>query len=192
MNSTIDYYNKNAEEFHGRTIDLDVSKNCLKFISYLPEQAHILDAGCGTGRDALFFIDHNYHVSAFDAAQEMVKLASLTTGIDVKQQMFQDFSGYKCYDGIWANASLLHIPHDEIRGILTHLHQALKHNGILYASFKYGVGSVTELGRAFWFMDEQSLRNYFKDLFKIIDLWIDLDARIDKPQWLNIIARKII
>ena len=88
MNSTIEYYNQHAKEFHERTINLDVSSNCLKFISYLLEHAHILDAGCGTGRDALFFLNRNYPVSAFDAAEEMIRLVRSITGIDVKQQTF--------------------------------------------------------------------------------------------------------
>ncbi|WP_032850253.1 methyltransferase domain-containing protein [Rickettsia honei] len=71
VGTNIQYYNNNAQEFYSSTINADLSDNCKAFNSYLPEQAHILDAGCEVGRDT--FLSQRYQVTAFDGSTEMVK-----------------------------------------------------------------------------------------------------------------------
>ncbi|WP_085065632.1 class I SAM-dependent methyltransferase [Rickettsia peacockii] len=73
VGKNIQYYNNNAQEFYSRTINADLSDNYKAFTSYLPEQAHILDAGCGVGRDTKYFLSQRYQVTAFDGSTEMVK-----------------------------------------------------------------------------------------------------------------------
>lgn len=71
--TTIDHYNKNAQSFYERTIHIDMSDIHQKFLSYLPSNAEILDAGCGVGRDARAFKDVGHKVVAFDASFEIAK-----------------------------------------------------------------------------------------------------------------------
>ena len=109
----IQYYNNNAQEFYSRTINADLSDNYKAFTNYLPEQAHILDAGCGVGRDTKYFLSQRYQVTAFDGSTEMVKLATKETGIDVLHSTFQDIDFKESFDGVWAQATLLHVPYNE-------------------------------------------------------------------------------
>ncbi|HJD58451.1 MAG TPA: class I SAM-dependent methyltransferase [Rickettsia endosymbiont of Ceroptres masudai] len=68
-------------------MNADLSDNYKEFISYLAKQAHILDAGCGVGRDIKYFLSQRYQVTAFDGSTEMVKLATKETGINVLYQL---------------------------------------------------------------------------------------------------------
>ena len=89
MNSE-QYYNENANDFINTTVNVDLSELYEKFLKYVPKNSHVLDAGCGSGRDSKYFLDNGFKVSAIDASIEMVKGAKLLTGLDVKQIYFQD------------------------------------------------------------------------------------------------------
>ena len=83
MNSNIEYYNNNSKEFIENTINSDMSLWRDKFEKYIPDGGHILDAGCGSGRDSKAFFKHGYSVVAFDASREMCKFASEYLGFEV-------------------------------------------------------------------------------------------------------------
>src|SRR5205814_1660559 len=121
---TIQYYNTHAEAFYDRTINTDISDSYKAFLKYLPEKCHILDAGCGVGRDAKYFLSQGYFVTALDASEKMVEFASKETGLDVVHNTFQNFNYDQVFDGIWAQASLLHIPYDETKSIYEKIHRA--------------------------------------------------------------------
>ena len=97
---TIDYYNKYAEEFTASTFKVEMESLYVPFLRYLPEQASILDLGCGSGRDTLAFKDKGYQVEAIDYSAELVKKAKELTGIEVRQQSFYELNESKKYDGI--------------------------------------------------------------------------------------------
>ena len=84
------YYNENAKEFFEGTAYVDMSDNYKDFLSYVPKQGKILDAGCGSGRDSLIFIQKGYSVEAIDGSSEMCRLASEHIGQEVKHMLFQD------------------------------------------------------------------------------------------------------
>ena len=81
-----------------------------KFLGFLKPGDRVLDFGCGSGRDAKYFLEKGFRVDAVDGAIEFVKLASEYTGIQVKQMLFQDLDAVGIYDGIWACSSILHLP----------------------------------------------------------------------------------
>ncbi|SIO26222.1 class I SAM-dependent methyltransferase [Halodesulfovibrio marinisediminis] len=146
----MEYYNNYALEYSEKTLPIDMSEQYDRFLRTLPKNGFILDAGCGSGRDALYFLKKGYQVDAFDASEEMARLAGELTGLTVKCMRFQDFKPHPIYDGIWASASLLHVPFEELHDVLTVLRQSLKPGGTLYCSFKYGIhDSVDSLGRHF-------------------------------------------
>ena len=111
---TIDYYDSHAEEFFSGTIDADMSECRARFLAYLPRGKKILDAGCGSGRDILAFLEAGYEVEAFDASAELCRIASQKTGVAVRKQRFEDLPGEEAYDGIWACASLLHVDRQDL------------------------------------------------------------------------------
>ena len=115
---TIDYYNKHAEEFTASTFEVDMESLYKPFLAELQEGAKILDVGCGSGRDTLAFKNKGYQVDAIDYSEELVKKASLLTGIPIKWQSFYEVDDYEAYDGIWACASLLHCERSRLAEVL--------------------------------------------------------------------------
>lgn len=111
---TIDCYNQKASDFTKRFLSLDTTELCNKFMSYLPPKAHILDMGCGPGRDTKYFLDHGYQVTAFDAAEELVKVARAHTDHPILHMTFEEMSFVEEFDGIWSMASLLHLSREEL------------------------------------------------------------------------------
>lgn len=193
---SIDYYNKNAKNFFDRTINADVQDLYQKFLKHVPNQGRILDAGCGVGRDSKFFLSKGYDVLPFDGSLEMVKLTSNLLGRDAMHVLFQDIHFSSEFDAVWANASLLHVPYENLREVIEGFHKALLPSGILYASFKYGTSMRRTEDRIFFDMNEASIEPYLKGLFVPLEIWKSADTRStvapspDKS-WLNFIARHI-
>lgn len=190
---TIEYYNQNAQAFVETTLNVDMQALYEPFIKLLPENALILDAGCGSGRDTKAFLSMGFHVAAIDASEEMVKHATNYTGIDAQHKTFQDIRDENKYDAIWACASLLHVPQSELTATVSRLSHALKPNGIWYLSFKYGDTERTKDGRSFTDMDEKGVEALLshQPSLKLVDMWITQDARPDRDEtWLNLIVKK--
>ena len=137
MKNTIDYYNKNADDFYESTVNADMSAQYNMFEKHLYSGACILDCGCGSGRDTKYFLEQGYEVTAIDGSEELCKKASELTGIEVKNILFQDIDYENEFDGVWACASLLHVGFKDLPDILKKLCKAMKDNGVLYVSFKY-------------------------------------------------------
>jgi SAM-dependent methyltransferase len=194
--SMIDYYNQNAEKFYQDTINVDMSDLYKPFLELLPSNSHILDAGCGSGRDSLYFLRQGYKVTAFDASEELAKIASQLIKQPVLNISFQQIKFDNEFNGIWASASLLHINRNEIDDVLKLLAKSLKQNGILYSSFKYGNKEYEKDGRYFNCYDEDSITELLdeqKDL-SLYKTWRSDDARPNRNEevWLNCLIRKII
>lgn len=192
--SSIKYYDQNAEAFYTRTINADVSDLYEKFLCYIECPAKILDAGCGVGRDARYFSNLCYDVTAFDASLEMVNKACQELNKEVLHLFFHDLYFTNEFDAVWANASLLHVPFDELKEVLQKLHRSLKKDGIFFASFKYGDGCRKTENRMFFDFKEESILPYLQDYFLPIEIWKSTDTRSSiapSPYraWLNILCR---
>lgn len=194
-NKTLEYYNNNASQFNTNTVNVPFTDVQTNFLSYLPDQAYILDFGCGSGRDSKAFILSGYRVDAIDGSIEMCKLAEGLIGQPVKCIRFQDFRVKNNYDGIWACASILHLNKDELKTVFKSLKEALKKEGYLYASFKYGTFAGIRNGRYFTDMTEDTFTDFIKEtgLFEIVDMRVGSDSRPGREDelWLNIIMKKV-
>ena len=135
---SIDYYNQYAAKVYEDTINQDMGEVMQQFLELLEEGDTILDLGCGSGRDSLTFYELGYDVTPLDAAEEMCKLAEIHTGLEVLQMTYEDMEFDDVFDGIWASASLIHTPKDEMIPLLDKLAKSLKEDGILYMSFRKG------------------------------------------------------
>ncbi|MEY6433794.1 methyltransferase domain-containing protein [Thioalkalicoccus limnaeus] len=190
---TLDYYDQHAAAFFADTIDVDMSPLQEHFLRLLPDRARILDAGCGSGRDAKCFADRGYRVTAFDASPKLVALAASHLGQPVHCLRFQDLSWEHEFDGIWASASLLHVPIAELPDVLRRLTRALKRPGVLYASFKYGQGEREHRGRRFTDLDEPGLAALLRHVpdLEPVRIWSSTDRRPGREaeRWLNTILR---
>ena len=191
---TLNYYNSNAVNFSETTKKVDFSEVQQIFINHLSIDAFILDFGCGSGRDTKYFLNHGYHVTATDGSEAICKIASDYTGIPVKQMLFEELDARNRYDGIWACASILHLSKDELPDIFQKMHRALKENGIIYTSFKYGTFEGERNGRYFTDFTEGLFEEFARQIsgLKIEKMWITGDVREGRgdERWLNILLRK--
>ena len=189
----LDYYNENADSFFRSTIGVDMSELHNKFLNHLAQGATILDLGCGSGRDSRAFLKEGYKVIAVDGSTEMVRLASQINDLNVSQMLFEDLKYDSQFDGIWACASLLHVPYQELGNIFCKVEKALKSDGILYVSFKYGDTERITNGRNFTDLDEprlESLIAHHTNL-AIVETWVTTDKRPYKSEsWLNALIKK--
>jgi SAM-dependent methyltransferase len=189
INNNMDYYENNAKAFVESTLQVDMQPLYQSFLPLLPESAHILDAGCGSGRDAKYFVERGYQVTAFDASAEIAALAEKEVGQSIAVQRLQGIQYKNQFDGIWACASLLHVPAKELPDVFRRLARALKPNGVIYCSFKYGQGEYEKEGRRFTDLDEAGLWALLEEIgeLAIKELWVTADRRPGRAQerWLN-------
>ena len=137
-NRTVEYYDENADAFLSETVSVDFSETQGTFLRLLPREAVILDFGCGSGRDSLKFLREGFKVEAADGSVRMCRAAAALTGLSVRRMLFQELDEQEKYDGIWACSSILHLPRTELGDVLARMCTALKRDGIIYTSFKYG------------------------------------------------------
>ena len=187
------YYDKNAKEFFSSTYQVDASDLYKEFLPFLKPQSLILDAGCGSGRDTLAFIQSGFKVTAFDASRDLAELASKHTGQTVAVAEFSNFQSDSLFDAIWACASLLHVPPINLPDIFNHLASFLKPEGIFYCSFKHGSGVTVRGGRQFTNVNEDTLQKIIVGTrLNIRKNWITRDLRADRKseKWMNVILYK--
>lgn len=191
---TLNYYNSRSERFYNSTVSVNFEDTQNIFLSKLPGGSIILDFGCGSGRDTRYFLAKGYHVEAVDGSPALCELASRYTGIQVRHMFFEELSEVDKYDGIWACASVLHLPWHELTDVMHRMREALRANGIIYTSFKYGTFSGERDGRYFTDMTEERFAGFLHetDGLQIEEQWISYDVRPGRgeEQWLNIILRK--
>lgn len=194
MNNTINYYNQNAENFIANTQNADMHPTQERFLCLLEANTSILDFGCGSGRDTKYFLEKGYQVTATDGSAELCRLASEFTGIKVKEMLFQELDAINQYDGIWACSSILHLPKKELLPVIRKMCEALKDNGIIYTSFKYGDFEGERNGRYFTDFTEKTFQEVIEKVpeLTIEEHWITSDIRPGRGEekWLNLILRK--
>ena len=193
-NQTIQYYDQNAADFVENTRNVDFHVMQDEFIEGLPAGAKILDLGCGSGRDTKYFLEHGYRVDAIDGSAELCALASEYTGIPVKCQLFQELDASEVYDGIWACSSILHLEKTELRSVLKKMADALRPDGWIYTSFKYGECEGMRNGRYFTDFTWSSFQRFIRDTesLSIAESWVTGDARPgrEEEKWLNLLLQK--
>lgn len=193
-NNTLTYYDTYADEFYKSTVNVEFSTMQERFLKKLKNDSYILDFGCGSGRDTKYFIEQGYGVDAVDGSKELCKLASEHTGIEVKNMFFQELVDVDKYDGIWACSSILHLPIDELTIVMRKMADALKENGVIYTSFKYGIFAGERNGRFFTDMTEVTFAEFIREIedLEVEEQWTTSDARPGRGEekWLNLILRK--
>lgn len=134
-------------------------------------------------------------MDATDGSEELCKIASNYTGISVKQMLFEELDEVEKYDGIWACSSILHLSKMTLIDVLKKMVVALKGNGVVYTSFKYGNFEGERNGRYFTDFTYEKFEKYIQDIpeLQIEEYWITSDVRFGRGEekWLNLILRKL-
>lgn len=194
--NTLEYYNNNAQLYCEQTIVGNLQENYDKFLKQLPNNAYILDFGCGSGRDSKYFIDIGYRVKAIDGSIEMCKLASKYINQEVNCMKFDELNDIDTYNGIWACSSILHIEKEELSNILNKMINALKINGVIYTSFKIGTGYEIKEGKYYNYLTKEEMEEILNKVnknVKMIDYFETLPStkRTEKGTiWGNFIIKK--
>jgi mutator protein MutT len=193
--TTLQYYNAHAASYIRETINRDIMDIREHFISMLTPGSHILDLGCGSGRDSRVFLDHGFRVTAIDASPAIATITSDFLAQDVLVMKAQDICDNEKYDGIWACASLLHIADSEMSATVKRIADAVRPGGIAYISFKRGTNcNIDDKGR---FINRYTLEQFTKICLEIPH--IELSAHYEsvsithnsKEYWLNIFISKV-
>jgi SAM-dependent methyltransferase len=134
---TLQHYNQRAEDFWHGTRDHDVSQNIAALLGAIEGEPPftILDFGCGPGRDLKVFAERGPIAVGLEGAAEFAAMARAHSGCEVWQQDFLKLDlPDRHFDGIFANASLFHVPAQELPRVLRELRLSLKPRGVLFAS----------------------------------------------------------
>ena len=193
--NTLDYYNKNSEEYFNSTLNVDMTNTYKPFLKLVPKDGKILDLGCGSGRDSMNFMKLGYEVTAVDGSKELAKKASALLGKEVIASTFEELELKEKFHGIWACASLLHIKREDLKIVLNNLYNNLDDNGVFYMSFKYGEKEyVDDKNRYFNCFTDESIISFINEntKFNILDLYITEDklGRVNEVKWVNLICNK--
>jgi SAM-dependent methyltransferase len=138
---TLGHYNERPQEFWERTRDHDVRQNIDALLQGIagPPPFTILDFGCGPGRDLKTFAALGHIAIGLEGAAPFAAMARAHSGCEVWQQDFLklDLPNDR-FDGIFANASLFHVPRQELPRVLRELRASLKPGGVLFSSIPHG------------------------------------------------------
>jgi SAM-dependent methyltransferase len=176
-----------------RTFAAGMEAERARFLAHVPAGGAVLDAGCGSGRDGLAFRRAGYDVSAFDGSAELARIASANIGVAVRHLSFAEMDWVGAFDGVWACATLLHLPRADLPAALANIRRALKPGGVFYCSFKEGDGERSAGGRHFTDMTLQTLRAWLTTAdFEIVTVEDSLDNRADHAgeRWVSAVARR--
>lgn len=192
---TVAFYDANAEDFQERTMGLDMEALYAPFLERLEPGARILDAGCGPGRDVRAFAKRGYDVVGMDASGEMVRLARENTGQEIHHLRFEEIDWFETFDGVWACASLLHVPAEELTRVFRRLAASLQPGGILYVSFKYSDGERHDSERLFTNLSEAELARVVTAVsgIELVQTWRTQDLRPvqSREAWLNALLARV-
>ncbi len=190
---TLRFYAAEADAYTSRGVKPSY-RRLETFMSMLPAGGTVLELGCGAGQDSELMISQGFDVSPTDGTPEIAKAAEKRLGRPVATLLFNDLDEVGTFDGIWANACLLHVPRLDLPGIILRVHTALKAGGVFFASFKAGSAEGRDqFGRYYNYPSENWLRDlYSASAWKDISIVVDRGGGYDgKPtDWLYVTAIK--
>ncbi|WP_208351357.1 class I SAM-dependent DNA methyltransferase [Pseudaestuariivita rosea] len=155
---TIAVYSNQAETYADMVSKGEPDADLQSFIDAIPANGRVLDLGCGPGNSAAMMRDAGLQVDATDACPQMIELAEKRHGIIARLESFAQLDSIACYDGIWANFSLLHAKRDDMPEHLSQIHRALHPHGYFHIGMKLGTGAKRDrLNRFYTYYSEAEL-----------------------------------
>lgn len=188
------YYNTHASDMIENTLKVDLQPIYDKFEQFIKPGSKILDVGFGSGRDSLHFAGKGYSVVSIDFSSEVYNRGKILLNnevllVDVREMRYKNE-----FDAIWASAVFFHFTNEEIIDVMQRCYDALKEQGVVYISFKYGVQEVLRHGRFFNDFNEEKFQSLLTKIenFELTQMWRTNDARPNHTEqyWLNVILTK--
>jgi cyclopropane fatty-acyl-phospholipid synthase-like methyltransferase len=171
----VNFYDANAATY---AADGSVNPRLVPFLSKVANGGAILELGTGSGHDAKTMIEAGFVVDATDGSKELAAVASSYLGQTVRIMRFEELAAEQAYDGIYAAASLLHVPRIDLPFVLRRIYAALVPNGVVWASFKTGANEGLDgLGRYYNYLDATELTS----LWQAAGPW----TKMEIEQWLG-------
>ncbi len=192
---TLEHYNQHAEAFWNGTKDHDVTQNYEAFLAPFPKdkKLDILDLGCGPGRDISYFQSLGHRPVGLDGSEVFCSMARRYTGCQILHQKFLSLDlPSQAFDGIFANASLFHVPSQQLPRVLYNLHTVLRAGGILFISNPRGNDEGWSGQRYGHYMQFDTSKLFLEESgFKVIDYYYRPSGKpIHEQPWLVIVATK--
>ena len=185
-----DYYQENAKEYIGKTMNADVSDLYSKFEKYLRPGSKILDLGFGSGRDSLYFLSKGYEVYSLDPCTAFIEHGKEIGLTHLIKSSAEDIDLDDCFDAIWANASLLHVASNKLKDVFLRCARSLKDGGVMYCSFKYGDFEGERDGRYYVDLTKSSIGKFMEGHLTIKESFVTFDSLGRGGKWLNLIVSK--
>lgn len=180
-----DYYTTDYREYHEKTFHIDPAPFLTPFAELLPPGAHVLDIGCGSGRDLLWLKNKGFRVTGFERSPGLAALARENAGCIVIEGDFESFDFEALpTDALLLSGSLVHLPHDRLPGVLKNILKSMEPDpgsasgskpaihlpSPIYISLKEGAGRrVDSENRTFYLWRDEDLRGLFA--------WLNLSVR---------------
>ena len=190
--STEQYYSDHYIDYIRRTEKFEYFDNLYQLISkysnYLEENSTILDVGFGSGRDAIFFADRGFKVSALDNNLNFIhELRKKRNDIELIHSSIRDLSSPIPFDAMWICGTISHIPVNQLKITIQGIVKNLKVNGYLFISYKcseHSFSMVDDLGRFFQVMRSEDMLDLLKgNGIEVIETEMDIADRNDEALW---------
>jgi SAM-dependent methyltransferase len=188
-----DYYQQNYRKYHEKTFSVDPASFLTPFAEKLKPGTTILDIGCGSGRDLLWFRQRGFEVVGFERSAGLAGFARKNVGCEVIECDFEtyDFSRLSV-DAIMLVGALVHLPHNKVPEVLNSINRALKDDGIIFLSLKKGAGNTSDAhGRVFYLWNDGELRDLFQKLgLDVVDYFQQTSMVGTDEVWIGYILKK--
>ena len=193
---TIGHYDARAPAFWQGTKDHDVTQNYAAFLEQYPagKALDILDFGCGPGRDLAYFKSLGHRPVGLDGSAQFCQMARDHAACPVLNQQFAQLDlRPSSYDGVFANASLFHIPSAELARVLSELRQALRPGGILFSSNPRGNQEGWSGERYGHYMEFEVFDRYLQGVgFEVLHHYYRPTGKpLEQQPWLAVVSRRV-
>ncbi|MHC1548528.1 class I SAM-dependent methyltransferase [Phyllobacterium sp. K27] len=191
---TLRFYAEKAEAYANRN-DHRSYERLDSFLACLAPGCSILELGCGGGDDSARMLAQGFDVTPTDGSAELAYQAQKRLGVPAQVLKFDQITYQNKFDGVWANACLLHVPRSHLKPILQCIERALKANGRFYASYKAGQQEGRDkFGRYYNYPSAEWLRQAYGQTWASVDIKSSMGSGYDNEptEWLHVIATKAV